>query len=876
MPTPDFATIQRFDVEPRLPKVLEGLHTVAQNLWWSWHSDAVDLFIQLDPALWRSSRHNPAAMLKLVSQRRLDELADNAAYRDAIATTVANLEHHRGQPGWMQRNNIAGEDTQGTIAYFCAEFALTESLRIYSGGLGVLAGDHLKSASDLGLPLIAVGLLYRHGYFQQYLTPDGWQMEDRPRQDFGKLPVTPVVGDDGHPVRVSVRLPKRDVTVTVWRAEVGRIPLYLLDTDLPDNSIEDREITAQLYGGDMDMRIRQEVVLGIGGVRALEAIGIRPDVCHMNEGHSAFLALERIRRLIEDHNLPFDQARQQAMASHVFTTHTPVPAGIDRFPAELVRAYMADYHASLRLDMEGLLALGRDDVFNKDEPFSMATLAIRTSDWCNGVSALHGVVSRKMWQRIWPGVPEGEVPIGHVTNGVHAGTWLARPIAEALDPQAGSPGESAALPGMPDAEAARFARIHNIPDGKLWAIHEDCRRKLIDFTKRDDPTRPARLGPVRHADNDLDPDALTIGFARRFATYKRGDLFLRDTDRLVRLLRDTDRPIQFIVAGKAHPADGGGKAIIQRIVRFTHEHGLAGRVVFLENYNMHVARYLVQGCDVWLNNPRRGMEASGTSGMKAALNGVLNCSILDGWWDEAYSPEVGWAIGYREEQVSPETADDIESRSLYSMLENTIVPMFYDRDAQGVPRQWVGMMKHCIETLGRDFNTGRMVGQYAEQFYLPAMRRQHALAQDGLAQSIARSHQKDRLRAAWPGVRFVEVRRDGDGPLSPGEPLRLSATVALGGLQPADVQVQALLGRIDDDGLMQQASCLGLNHTGEDNGLAHYALQQPTDVCGGFGVALRVVPGGELMQGVTEPGLIRWHGEPTLAPAIERVPASAL
>ncbi|XAL99993.1 alpha-glucan family phosphorylase [Phycisphaeraceae bacterium D3-23] len=871
MSTPEFASIERFDVEPRLPESLEGLRMIANNLWWSWQSDAVDLFIQLDPTLWRSTRHCPSAMLKLVDQHRLDELANDTVYRAAIDAVVKNLEQHKWQPGWMQRNNHTGDDSAGTIAYFCAEFALTESLRIYSGGLGVLAGDHLKSASDLGLPLIAVGLLYRHGYFQQYLTADGWQMEDRPRQDFDKLPVTPVTHDNGEPVRVTVRLPKRDVTVALWKAEVGRVPLYLLDTDLPENESADREITAQLYGGDMDMRIRQEVVLGIGGVRALEAIGIRPEVCHMNEGHSAFLALERIRRLIEEHNLPFDEARQAAMASHVFTTHTPVPAGIDRFPAELVRSYMAEYHDSLRLDMEGLLALGRDDVFNKDEPFSMATLAIRTSDWCNGVSALHGEVSRTMWQRIWPGVPAQEVPIGHVTNGVHTGTWLARPIAQALDAQ-GQTDETLSA----QSEEKRFAGIHDVADEALWSIHEDRRRKLIDYTKRDDPTRPARLGPVRHADNDLDPNALTIGFARRFATYKRGDLFLRDADRLVRLLRDTDRPIQFVIAGKAHPADGGGKAIIQQLVRFTHEHGLAGRIVFLENYNMHVARYLVQGCDVWLNNPRRGMEASGTSGMKAALNGVLNCSILDGWWDEAYTPEVGWAIGYREDQPNPDTADDIESRSLYALLENTIIPMFYDRDAQGVPRRWVAMMKDCIAKLGRDYNTSRMVGQYAQQFYLPAMRRQHALMADGLEKSVARSAQKDKLRAAWPSVKFVSVNTQGDVPIQQGQPMHIEAAVALAGLAPEDVRVQALVGPLDDAGVIQDARCIDLSYTDGDQGNARYLLDLATDRCGGFGVALRVVPGGELLQGVTEPGLIRWHGEPVVEPKPKRVLEPAL
>jgi starch phosphorylase len=871
MPIPHDAKTLRYEVEPTLPGALQPLHTIAHNLWWSWQSDAVSLFIRLDPVLWRSTRHNPVLMLKRVPQQRLDDLAKDKQYLADLEEVAGRLQRHRERPGWFADAHTGGGTAPKTIAYFCAEFALTESLRIYSGGLGVLAGDHLKSASELGLPLIAVGLLYRHGYFQQYLTPDGWQMEDRPTQDFDKLPVSPVLAEDGKPVRVSVRMPKRDVTVALWRAEVGRVPLYLLDTDLRENSPEDRRITAQLYGGDMETRIQQEMVLGIAGVRALERIGIRPDVCHMNEGHSAFLALERVRNLIAKHGLTFDQARQAAMASHVFTTHTPVPAGIDRFPAELVRRYLADYPEGLKLDMEGLLALGRDDVFNKDEPFSMATLAIRTSDWCNGVSALHGEVSRGMWQRVWPGVPQREVPIGHVTNGIHANTWLARPLAEAIDTQLGGRDRHT----RPEDQEV-LAAVRDLPDEQLWAIHEDRRRKLIEFTQREDPARPARLGPVRHADNDLDPAALTIGFARRFATYKRGNLFLRDADRLVRLLRDEDRPIQFIIAGKSHPADGGGKDLIQQIVRFTQAHGLAGRIVFLENYNMHVARYLVQGCDVWLNNPRRGMEASGTSGMKAALNGGLNCSILDGWWDEAYNEQVGWAIGYREEHSSPDTADEVESRSLYALLENTIIPMFYDRDDRGVPRQWVGMMKESIAQLGPVYNTNRMVRQYAEQYYLPAADRQAKLSAEGLAGSVARAAQIDALRAAWPGVRFVHVQREGAGPVHPGGRLRIATDVTLNGLSAESVRVQAVLGRVDADGVWHDARVLDLVAEGADSHTARYTLDHPVESCGGFGAALRVVPGGPLMQGVTVPGLIRWHGEQATAPEPVEVPEPVL
>ncbi|MFN3166779.1 MAG: alpha-glucan family phosphorylase [Phycisphaeraceae bacterium] len=857
MTRPELATIRRFQVAPSIPEPLQPLADLAHNLWWSWHSDAIDLFIRMDRDLWRKTRHNPVQMLTLISQQRLDELAGDQSFIDMMRSTCDRLARHRERAGWFYETykQQAGD---ATIAYFCAEFGITECFQIYSGGLGVLAGDHLKSASELGLPLVAVGLLYRHGYFQQYLTPDGWQMEYLPDLDFELMPVKPVVGDGGEQVKVTVQLPKREVTVALWEATVGRIRLFLLDTDLPENDDHDRLITAQLYGGDMDMRIRQEIVLGIGGVRALKKVGITPDVCHMNEGHSAFLALERIRNLIDEHGLSFDEARQAAMASHVFTTHTPVPAGIDRFPADLVKKYFKEFHPRLKLDMEGLLALGRDDVFNKDEPFSMATLAIRTSDWANGVSALHGVVSRSMWQGIWPGVPEEEVPIGHVTNGVHAASWLSRPLAEALDRQAGT---NARL--LKPAEHEIYRVVNDLPDDTLWTIHTERRHRLVAYTKREDPARPEGLGPVRHADNDLDPEALTIGFARRFATYKRGSLFLRDPERLIRLLSNKDRPVQFVISGKSHPADGGGKELIKSIVQFTRYHGLTGKIVFIENYSIHSARYLVQGCDVWLNNPRRGMEASGTSGMKAAINGVPNCSILDGWWDEAYNEHVGWAIGYREEHDNPDVADDIESRMLYELLEKQVVPMFYERDARGIPNRWVQMMKRSIAELAPFFNSNRQVQQYTEQYYLPALQRARMLTGDGLSKSIARSQLKEKLRFAWPSLAFAHVESNAGQTLKPDDTIRVRAKVKLAGLDPSEVRVQALIGQVDEKGRLQSPGIVDMTCAEPGDALSLYTCSARAFGCGPHGLALRIVPGGELMEGVTEPGLIYWDGQPT-------------
>lgn len=858
---PDFAKIRRFDVQPQIPEPLKPLVELANNLWWSWHPEAIDLFIRMDRNLWQSSRHNPVQMLGRVSQQRLDELAEDRPFVDALNATHEKLQRHRHRPGWLKETHDDKLDGGATLAYFCAEFAITESLQIFSGGLGVLAGDHLKSASELGLPLIAVGLLYRHGYFQQYLTPDGWQQEYLPDLDFEHLPVSRVLGDGGEQVKVTVELPKRTVTVALWQATVGRVPLYLLDTDLSENKEEDRVITGQLYGGDMDMRIRQEIVLGIGGTRALKQIGITPDVCHMNEGHSAFLALERIRNLIDEHGLTFDEARQAAMASHVFTTHTPVPAGIDRFPADLVKKYFASYHTKLKLDLEGFLALGRDDVFNKDEPFSMATLAIRCSDWCNGVSKLHGEVSRSMWKGIWPGVVDEEVPIGHVTNGVHASSWLSRPLADAIDRQLGT---STRHTRPADHEVFKVAA--DLPDDQIWAIHTERRHRLVNFTKRDDPARPTRLGPVRHAENDLDPEALTIGFARRFATYKRGNLILRDAERLIRLMSDKDRPVQFIFSGKAHPADGGGKDLIKQIVQFTRQHGLSGKIVFIENYTMHSARYLVQGCDVWLNTPRRGMEASGTSGMKAAINGVPNCSILDGWWDEGHNDEVGWAIGYREEYDNPQIADEIESRAFYDLLEKQIVPMFYERDKRGIPGRWVQMMKQSITQLGPFFNTNRMVQQYTEQYYLPALQRGRKLSADGLAGSVLRAQQKDRLRYAWPSLAFGEVKTNAGQVLRQDQPIEVAVEVRLAGLPASDIKVQGLVGPLGEQGRILQPQVVDLVFDAEARaGLHRFAASIPAKHCGPHGLALRIVPGGELMDGVHEPGLIYWEGQPRAA-----------
>ena len=864
----DKVRIRPFKVIPSLPEPLKPLLEIAHNLWWTWHPEAVRLFVRLDRSAWSLFNHNPVRMLGNISQDVLESASRDDSFLASMQRVLENLHRHLERTPWLVRNNVHEQDF--TIAYFSAEFGLTECLQIYSGGLGCLAGDHLKSASELGLPLVGVGLLYRHGYFQQYLNADGWQQEYYPDLDFANLPVGPVLNPRGEQVKVSVQMPGREVHIAVWKVMVGRIPLYLLDTNVSENKPADRAITGQLYGGDMEMRIKQEIVLGIGGARALEAMGIEPQVYHMNEGHSAFLGLERIRRLIEQRDIQFDEARECAAAGNVFTTHTPVPAGIDRFPPVMIQRYFEHYHDSLRLDMEGVMALGRENVFARNEFFSMAVLAIRTSNWANGVSKLHGEVSRRMWQNIWPGVPEHEVPIIHVTNGVHARSWMSADLINLMDRYLGLKWQN------DPADQTVWREVRDVPDEELWQVHEHCRQKMVIWARRrlrkQYEARGASQTQIRQVVESLDPHALTIGFARRFATYKRGNLFLRDPQRLTRILENVDRPVQILMAGKSHPADGSGKELIREIVQFAREMPGGHKVVFIENYDINVARYLVQGCDIWLNNPRRGMEASGTSGMKAAINGVLNCSILDGWWDEAYESSVGWAIGRGEEYANIDVQDDLEGQALYELLENQIIPLFYDRDETGLPRRWINRMKSCISTLAPAFNTNRMVQEYTEKLYLPALHRTIQLREDNLRGSIEIARQKTRLRQGWGGLRVesVESTADAATAVDVRSQVEVTAVVHLGMLQPDEVRVQAFVGKLDNDEKIIEGEPYDLEHL-EDlgDGRHRFAGQIRPHTSGRHGLAVRIVPGGELFEATLEPGLIFWDAAPAAESAAE-------
>ncbi len=875
MLSPNQARIQSFRVVPSLPEPLRPLMDIAHNLWWCWSYEAIALFAKLDRDLWEKTSHNPVAMLGQISQEKLDRAATDRSYVHQLGMVHAKLTEHLQEHAWFDQK-AAGEVLASSrpfkVAYFCAEFGLTECFQIYSGGLGGLSGDHLKSASELGLPLIAVGLLYRRGYFHQYLNPDGWQQETYPELDAPNQPIHRVTDPaTRQPLKVHVELPGRSVAVGIWRCDVGKIPLYLLDTNLPENSREDRDITANLYGGDIEMRIKQEIVLGIAGVRALAAVGESPTVCHINEGHAAFIALERIADVRRRNpHLSFDQAREAVASCHVFTTHTPVPAGIDRFPPRLVETYLAGMLGSLGLDIEGMLALGRENTADRKEFFSMAVLAIRTSRFCNGVSRLHGEVSRGMWKHMWPATPQNEVPIGHVTNGVHPRTWLSKDFVRLYDRYLGE--AWAAEPQNPRSWAA----VSEIPDEELWATHCRRREKLIAWCRskirRQLASRGAGALEIERASSALDMDTFTIGFARRFATYKRGTLLFRDLERLKRLLLSTDRPIQLLLAGKSHPADGGGKQLIRDIVSFCRTSGCGHRVVFLEDYDLHVARRMVQGCDIWLNTPVRGLEASGTSGMKAAMNGCIHTSILDGWWDEGFHPEVGFAIGRGEmyEEASRDEQDDIESRSLYEALESQILPEFYDRDGAGLPRRWVQRMKTCIREMAPRFNTHRMVVDYTRKYYIPAHNAALRLTNDDFRQARELADHLDRYRSCWHEVRVHEsVAQVSSGSVAVRGLVKVTAKVALGRLDPSEVLVQLYHGRLTSLGELTDATPIAMQHAeplGE--GVHRYTGVFAPAHSGQHGFSVRVLPSDDRLVTPFVPGLITWDtGAETQTPA---------
>ena len=856
-----------FNVVPSLPAPLEGLRRLAYNLRWTWDHDSIELFRRLDSDLWESTGHNPVCLLGALDQAQLEAAARDETFLAQLERTVHDLDTYlASKPTWYQRTYGKLEGLQ--VAYFSAEFGLTECLSVFAGGLGILAGDHLKSASNLGIPLVAVGLLYQEGYFSQYLNATGWQQESYADNDFQNLPMTLQERPDGGPLTVEVHYAGRPVVAQIWRVDVGRVSLYLLDTNVPENGPEDRDITDQLYGGDREMRLKQEILLGIGGCRALEALKLQPSVYHMNEGHSAFLSLELTRRLMEENKLDFREARELASAGLIFTGHTPVPAGHDYFSPWLIERYLGEYAKRLGLTIAEFLGLGRQNPANDAEEFCMTALALRLASFRNGVSELHGAVSREMWKGLWPGVPVDEIPIGHVTNGVHFRSWISNEMNQLYDRYLGSHWREK------QADPDVWLRVNSIPQEEFWRTHERRRERLVVFARRRLREQLMRRGAPRSAiaiaDEVLDPSALTIGFARRFATYKRATLLLRDADRLERILNQADRPIQILFAGKAHPRDDAGKALIQQIVKLAQRKEFRRRLVFLEDYDMAVARSLVQGCDVWLNSPLRPLEASGTSGMKALANGALNVSTLDGWWDEAWEIAaakgtfVGWAIGRGETYENIEYQDQVEAAALYDLLESEIVPAFYDRSADGLPRRWIAYMKSSVATLSHSFNTQRMVKDYTADFYSTAHDRCRRLLAGGAESARELAAWFSRVEQAWANVRVEAVDAVGDGEIHVGDQISVRTRVRLGGLAPEEVAVELYLGRLNADEEIADATTIRMGPVGQAQQEGTYifeAKQVPCHRSGRNGYTVRIRPFHADEARPFLPGLIRWTEE---------------
>ena len=837
--------LRSFTVRSKLPQAIEPLQALAMNLRWSWDGRTRDLFRWVDPAKWEITGHDPVRLLGMVGLDRLEALAADPAFLTFLGEVHGDLERYLSAPLWFQGRT----SPLRSVGYFSPEFGIAEALPQYSGGLGVLAGDHLKAASGLGVPVIGVGLLYRQGYFRQALNADGWQLERYPILDPHAMALTLV----GH-VRVEVDLAGTPLMAQVWRADVGRVRLYLLDTDIDENDPEGRLVTDRLYGGGTEHRIRQEILLGMGGVRALDALGEDTQVFHTNEGHAGFLGLERIRRLITKEGLSFSEAVEAARASTIFTTHTPVPAGIDRFPRELMSRYFGAWADECGVGFDQLMALGHLPGESADTPFNMAVMGLRLAGMANGVSRLHAEVSRGMFHALWPDLPAEESPIGSVTNGVHSPTWVAAEVDDLLSRYI--------VPSWSEASPEEWARLDKARDDELWRLREQGREGLVTFVRQRLRASVMGMGASESdaawCDEVLDPRILTIGFARRFAAYKRATLLLSQPERLKAMLLSPDRPIQVVFAGKAHPADDVGKEMIRQIVQFSRDPEVRHRIVFVEDYDIAVARVLYQGCDVWLNNPRRPLEACGTSGEKAALNGALNCSVLDGWWAEMFDGENGWAISSAETYDDLARRDEVEANSLYEILERQVVPLFYERVEGRVPRRWVRRVKASLVSLGPRVVAARMVRDYVEQLYEPAAGRADALGQAGYARARALAAWKSRVLSGWDDVRVDSVESEAAA-AELGGVQTVEAGVSLGSLQREDVAVQLMHGPVGPNDEITAVSMLAMEPVGEDGpGHLRYVGRFPCEQAGRYGYAVRVVPSHADLAHPAELGCVTW------------------
>ena len=846
--------LHTFRVRPSLPPELASLAELAGNLRWSWHRPTRELFRWADPEAWEATRENPVELLGWLDEDRIAQLAEDEAFKAELARLHADLESYRTEERWAQ----AQDPQPPPVAYFSPEFGISHAMQTYSGGLGILAGDHLKAASDLGLDMVGVGLLYRHGYFRQNLDADGWQHERYPDLNPHGLPLTRLERD-GHPAKIEVRLADHQVACQIWRAEVGRVALLLLDTDLPENRPEDRTVTDKLYGGDREHRIRQELVLGIGGVRALDLarelgeVAVDPALYHSNEGHAGFLQLERVRRLVIAEALSFDEAIEASRASVLFTTHTPVPAGIDVFSRDLMQRYFTRYAADCGIDFDRLMALGQVEPTPGEGEFNMAVMGLRLSARANGVSQLHGKVARRMFAPLWPDLSEDEVPVTSVTNGVHAATWVGPEATAVYDRH---------LPRDWAHDPDAWSDTAAIGDDELWRVRERARERLVSelrtWVRRQRERRGEPASTLTWTDEIFDPQALTIGFARRFAEYKRGNLLLSQPERLRALLLSTDRPVQLVFSGKAHPADERGKDIIRQLVHFSADPELRTRLVFVEDYDMDLARTLYAGVDVWLNNPRRPYEACGTSGEKAVLNGALHCSTLDGWWDELFDGENGFAIGSGEELPDVGQQDAADANALYDLLERQLVPTFYDRAEGPLPRRWLALVRRSLATLGGPVLASRMVQEYARDLYVPIAARAARLQTDDRRPARQLAAWLAKVQTHWDGVAIAEVDLDG-GVGSLGEVREVRVDVDLGELSPADVRVELLHGRVDADGALTTPTIEELAvDEAAGIGPATYRGQMRCGSAGEYGVAARVVPSHENLTTPLEVGRAAW------------------
>jgi len=834
-------------VRPRLPDELAALQNLAMNLRWSWDSRTRDLFRWVDPDGWDASVHDPVRLLGLIPADRLRALTDDPAFMRFLGEVDGELARYLDAPRWFQARN--GSPLR-QVAYFSPEFGISEALPQYSGGLGVLAGDHLKSASDLRVPLVGIGLFYRHGYFRQALDADGWQQEIYPNLDPFGMALS--LCED---VKVEVDLAGQSLAAQVWRADVGRVPLYLLDADVDDNSPEMRTVTDRLYGGDVEHRLRQEILLGVGGVRVLETLGVEADVFHTNEGHAGFLGLERIRKTVVDQHMTLPEAVESVRAGCIFTTHTPVPAGIDRFPRELMEEYFGGWAEECGASIDDLMALGHRPGDAPDERFNMAVMGLRLAGRSNAVSKLHGAISREMFADLWADVEADEVPITSITNGVHSGTWVSDDMDDLLGRYV--------LPEWDEADTERWAHVADVPDDELWRVMEQGRERLVSFVRRRLRDREVARGvsssDMSWAADALDPKALTVCFARRFATYKRAGLLLSQPERLQALLLSATRPVQFLFAGKAHPADEDGKAMIRQIVAYAADLGLRHRFVFLADYDIAVARTLYQGADVWLNNPRRPQEACGTSGMKAALNGALNCSILDGWWDELFDGENGWAISSAEDVEDLDRRDEVEANALFDLLERQIVPLFYDRTGGSVPRRWLARVKHNLTTLGPAVVASRMVRDYVTELYEPTAVRAAALEADGGRRARQLAAWKARVEPEWSSLKVDTVDTD-TAVAGLGTERRATASVLLGKLAPSDVEVQLVHGPVGQSDELDHPNIVAMAVVAdaESGPATSYAATFRCERPGRYGCTVRVVPAQVDLATPVELGRITW------------------